>query len=117
MKTIVISLFSLLVGLALGWYLGYVQPNSKANREAMKQFAASDADDSMAAVVAYRTFTLYDAGETQKAMQSLAWPIGVYYRYNRTRPLTDERSNLLFKIEQLASTNQVVATEIHRKIE
>ena len=117
MKTIVISLFSLLVGFALGWYFGYVQPIAKANREAMRQLALSDADDSMAAAVAYRTFMLYDAGETQKAMQSLAWPIGVYYRFNKTRPFTEERSNFLFKIEQLASTNQVVATEIKRKIE
>ena len=115
MKIIVISLFSLLVGLALGWYLGYVQPNTKANREAMRQFAISDADDTMAATVAYRTFMLYDAGETQKAMQSLAWPVGVYYRYNKMQPLTEERSNFLAKIEQLASTNQVVATEIHRQ--
>jgi len=115
MKTIVISLASLLVGLALGWYLGYVQPNAKANREAMRQFAISDADDTMAATVAYRTFMLYDAGETQKAMQSLAWPIGVYYRYNKMQPLTEDRSNFLAKIEQLASTNQIVATEIHRE--
>jgi len=116
MKPIVTSLVSLLVGIALGWYFGYVQPNTKANREAMKQFAIIDADDSMAAAVAYRTFILYDAGETQKAMQSLAWPIGFYYRYNKTRPLTQERSNFLAKIEKLASTNQVVATEINRKV-
>jgi len=115
MKTIIISLSSLLVGLALGWYLGYVQPNAKANREAMKQFATMDADDTMAAAVAYRTFIFYDAGETQKAMQALAWPIGAYYRYNKKQPLTEERSNFLAKIEQLASTNQVVATEIHRE--
>ncbi len=115
MKFIIIALFSLLVGVGIGWHFGYTRPNAKADREAMKEFTAMDADDTKAAVVAYRTFMLYDAGETQKAMQALASPIGLYYRYNKMQPLTEERSNFLAKIEQLASTNQVVATEIHRE--
>ena len=104
-----------MVGVGVGWYFGYTRPIAKANRDAHKQMLAMDADDSMAAAVAYRTFMLYDAGETQKAMQALAWPIGLYYRYNKMQPLTEDRSNFLAEIEKLASTNQVVATEIHRE--
>jgi hypothetical protein len=117
MKILATSIFSLVIGFGLGWYFGYARPNAEANRDAIRWFGKSDDDDSMAAAIAYRTFKLYDAGETQKAMQKLAWPIGVYYRYNKTRTLTADGSNFLAKIEQLASSNKVVAAEIHRTIE
>ena len=117
MKTIATSLVSLLVGIALGWYVGYVRPNGKANREAMKQFAIMDADDSMAAAVAVRAISLIQSGESQKAVEGLVRPVGMFYRYRKTRASTEAHSNLLARIEQLATTNQIVATELHRKIE
>src|SRR5204863_5670854 len=81
MKTIVISLVSLLLGIALGWYVGYARPNAKANREAIKQFAIMDADDSMAAAVAVRAISLIQSGESQKAVEGLVRPVGRFYRY------------------------------------
>ena len=117
MKTIVTSLVSLLVGIALGWYVGYMRPNTKANREAMKHFAIIDADDSMAAAIAVRAIPLIQTGEGQKAVEELKRPIGMFYRFHKPRVSSEEQSNLLARIEQLATTNQVIATEIHRKIE
>ncbi len=117
MKTIVTAVLALVIGFGLGWTVGYVNPKARANREAMKQFAKSDADDSMAAAVAYRAIMRLSSGDTQGAMKSLAWPIGLYYRANRGQPETQERSNFLAQIERLASTNQVLAAEINRKVE
>ena len=120
MKTLVAlvaSLVSLLVGVALGWYLGYARPATKANREAIKQFAIMDADDSMAAAIAVRAIPLIQAGESEKAVKGLVRPIGMFYRFHKPRVSTEEQSNLLTRIEQLAVTNQVIATEIQRRIE
>jgi hypothetical protein len=117
MKIIVSSLSCLLVGIALGWYAGYSRPVAKANREAMKQFVVMDADDSMAAAIAVRAIPLIQAGENQKAVEGLVRPIGMFYRYRKTRVSTEAHSNLLARIEQLAASNQAVATEINRKIE
>ncbi len=79
---------------------------------------ATEADDSMAAIIAVRAIPLVESGDTQKAVEWLAKPVGSYYRvYALHAGTNDERLTLRAKIEQLASTNSVVDTEIHRKIE
>jgi hypothetical protein len=118
MKSIVILLVGLLVGGGVGWYFGYTRPIAKANRDAHQEMLATEADDCMAAVFAVRAIPMIESGDTQKAVAWLAKPIGSYYRaYALPAGTNDERLTLRAKIEQLANTNSVVDTEIHRKIE
>jgi hypothetical protein len=118
MKSIIILLVGLLVGVGVGWYVGYTRPIAKANRDAHQELLAMTADDTMAAIIAMRAIPLVESGDTQKAVQWLSKPIGTYYRvYGLHAGTNDERLTLRAKIEQLASTNSVVDAEIHRKIE
>ena len=115
MKTIIGLVIGLLIGSVFGWYLGYTRPIAKANREARQALHNTEVDDCMAAIIAVRTIPLVEAGETNKAIQWLVKPIGSYYRVYATRAGTnEERLRLRTMIEQLASTNQMVNTEIHR---
>jgi hypothetical protein len=118
MKIIIISLFSLLVGAGFGWYFGYTMPIAKANRDARQEMLSIQADDSMAAIIAIRAVPLIESGDTQKAVQWLSKPIGSYYRvYALHAGTNEERLNLRGQIEEMASTNSVIAAEIHRKVE
>jgi hypothetical protein len=118
MKSIVILLVGLLVGVGGGWYVGYTRPITKANRDARQELLAMEADDCMAAIIAVRVIPMIESGDTQNAIAWLAKPIGSYYRvYALHAGTNDQRLTLRAKIEQLASTNSVVDTEIHRKIE
>jgi len=118
MKTIIILLIGLLVGLGVGWYFGYTKPIAKANRDAHQEMLATESDDSMAAIIAVRAIPLIESGDTQKAVGWLVKPVGSYYRvYGLHAGMNDERLKLRGMIEQLASTNSAVDAEIHRKVE
>ena len=84
---------------------------------ARKQFEMIEYDDSTAAAWALRAIPLIEAGENQKAIQDLARPIGMYYRHYKPRAATEERSNLLVRIEEAARRNPIIAQEIARKTE
>jgi alpha-glucosidase (family GH31 glycosyl hydrolase) len=65
-----------------------------------------------------KAIPVVESGDTQKAVYLLALPIGGWYRvYANKAGTNEERLTLRAKIEQLASTNSVVAGEIHKKIE
>jgi hypothetical protein len=118
MKTIVGLVIGLLIGSILGWCFGYTRPIAKASREAQQEMHNVEVDDSMAAIIAVKTIPFVEAGETNKAIQWLVKPVGSYYRVYATRAGTnEERLRLRTMIEQLASTNQMVNAEIHRKVE
>src|SRR5450759_314590 len=118
MKIIIALTVGLLIGAGVGWYAGYTRPLTKSNRDARRYLTTMEVDDSTAAIFAVRAIPIVESGDTQKAVQWLAKPIGSYYRVYETKAGTNaERLSLRAKIEQLASTNSVVAAEIHRKIE
>jgi hypothetical protein len=118
MKSIIILLVGLLVGVGVGWYFGYTRPIAKANRDARREMLAMTVDDTMSALIAVKAIPLVESGDTQKAVKWLSKPIGSYYRvYALHAGTNDERLSMRAMIEQLASTNSVVDTEIHRKIE
>ena len=118
MKIIIALIAGLAAGLATGWYAGYTRPLTKANRDARHYLTTMEVDDSTAAIFALRAIPLLESGDRQKTIAYLAKPIGSYYRiYANKAGTNEERLRLRSKIEQLASSNSVVAAEIQRKLE
>jgi hypothetical protein len=113
MKTTMISLVSLLVGIGVGWYVGYSRPTAQMSREMRHQFDADESDQAAAAALATQAIQCIDSGETQKAVQFLTFPIMVYYRDYATQPGTNaQRLKVRAYIELLAQTNPVVAARL-----
>ena len=80
--------------------------------------AIADAGYTTPTPIQVKAIPVVESGDTQKAVHLLALPIGGWYRVYASKAGTnEERLTLRAKIEQLASTNSVVAAEIHRKIE
>jgi hypothetical protein len=72
-------------------------------------------DDATATLYACRFFQLNDAGQTQEGLKFMAEPIGSYYRIYKNRSVSQRDADLISFIEQLASTNQIIAAEIYKK--
>jgi hypothetical protein len=118
MKIIIAVMAGLVIGSGVGWFAGYTRPAAQANRDVGQLLTLMEWDDSKAAHFAVKAIPVVEAGDTQKAVRLLALPIGGWYRVYASKAGTnEERLTLRAKIEQLASTNSVVAAEIHRKIE
>jgi hypothetical protein len=113
MKTKVISLVSLLIGICVGWYAGYTRPFHEGLRYLRMQDDAYESGHAMAASLAMDAIQSIDAGESQKAVQFLSLPIESYYStYSMFAGTNAERLKVTACIEQLAQTNQIVATRI-----
>jgi hypothetical protein len=118
MKIIIPLIAGLVIGLSAGWYAGYTRPAAIVNRNEVQFYKTMEWDDSKAAHFAVKAIPVVESGDTQKAVHLLALPIGGWYRvYASHAGKNEERLTLRAKIEQLASTNSVVAAEIHRKLE
>jgi len=116
-KIITALVVGLLIGSCVGWYAGHTRSARKEDRDEQQLFTSMEWDDSKAASFAVKAIPVVESGDTQKAVRLLALPIGEWYRVYATKPATDERLRLRSKIERLASSNSMVASEIHRKIE
>ena len=69
-----------------------------------------EGDDGAAAIIAMDAIPCIEAGDTQKAVQYLSFTIGHYYSHYAIQSRPDElRLKLRTQIEQLASTNQIIA--------
>ena len=111
MKTII----SLAVGLVIGWFLGYTRPATKEKTEVAKFLTTMEWDDSKAANFAVKAIPAVEAGDKQKAIELLALPIGSWYRvYAENTGTNEDRIRLKEKINQLASSNSIVASEIRK---
>jgi hypothetical protein len=118
MKIIAALIVGLLAGSAVGWYAGYTHPAVKESREVSQLLTNMEWDDSKAANFAVKAIPVVESGDTQKAVHLLALPIGGWYRVYASKAGTNQDRVLLrAKIEQLASTNPVVAAEIQKKID
>jgi hypothetical protein len=114
MKTFVASVIFLLVGLAIGCYVGYRYCDRHATNEAVQQMVdGMESQDGADAMMAVNCIRLIESGETQKAVQMLSFPIATYYSAYALHPSTnEERLKIRAQIEQLASTNQLIAARL-----
>ena len=113
MRIIIASLVCLLVGSGIGYYLGYTRPTAKADRYVLEQMHQMEDDDAAAVVIAMEAIPAIEAGDAQKAVQYLSFTIASYYTTHAIHPHPDElRLKLRTEIEQLASTNQIIAARI-----
>ena len=118
MKITIALLVGLVIGSGVGWYVGYTRPAYKAHRNEIEFYKTMEWDDSKAAHFAVKAIPVVESGDTQRAVHLLALPIGGWYRvYASHAGTNEERLTLRAKIEQLASTNSIVAAEIQRRIE
>ena len=118
MKASVASIFFLLIGLAVGCYVGYRYCDKHTSNEAIQQMVESgERSDALAAVTSMRAIGLIDSGTPQQAVQALSYPIARYYFIYATSAFTnEERLKLRASIETLASTNQTVAAQIAKEM-
>jgi hypothetical protein len=113
MKIIVTSLVSLLVGIAIGWYVGYSRPTAKYDRYAQQEMQKMKDEGALSAIYATRAIEMIQAGDTQKAVYALSFPIANYYVIDSRNPGTNEtRLRIRSEIEGLARTNMQVAAQI-----
>ena len=114
MKTFIASLTGLLVGLAIGCYVGHRYYQRHTTNEAVQQLVeAGESSDALLAATSSRAIGFIDAGETQRAVETLSRPIAHYYSIYTTSTFTNEqRLALRAMIEELAKTNKTVAAQI-----
>ncbi len=113
MKTAVVAVLSLLIGIGAGWYFGYSRPNAETMRDLRHQEARDEADHMLSAAFAVGAINRIDAGNTQAAVQWLSEPIADFGSHCQINPSTnEERLKLLNAIEELAHTNQIVAVHL-----
>lgn len=137
MKRIVTVVFSILVGVGVGWYFGYTRPNSKYLRELWQSYRETRArlhvtdqemeelmpkipqiakslrqDQEMAAMVALRALRCLELGNTNESKQTLLTAIGDYYR---SFPDRGGDTNVLASIEKAAQKYPALAAELSKK--
>jgi hypothetical protein len=113
MKTILISLVALLVGVGIGWYVGYTMSNAQTEKDVGSLLEAQESGAAVTATYAADTVRFIDAGDTQKALQCLSIPIAHYWtEYAIYAGTNSERLKVRSHIEQWAATNQIVAARI-----
>jgi len=118
MKTCVTSVIFLLVGLGVGFYIGYRDYQKHIASEAIQQMVESgESPEALLASMSARTISLIDSGQGQQAVQMLSFPIAHYYYLYASSTFTNEqRLKLRALIDGLASTNQIVAAQIAKEM-
>jgi hypothetical protein len=108
-----------LVGAAVGWYLGHSGQNTEAHRVVRQVWTRSEeVFDAAEARSALKAIPIIESADTKQAVAWFAKPIARYYHQFGGEACTNsERLMLRDKIEQLASTNTIVADEIHAKVQ
>ena len=114
MKACVASGIFLLVGLAVGFFIGYRDYQKHIASEAVQEVVESaESSAALMAAMSARTISLIDSGQDQKAVEMLSFPIAHYYYIYASSTFTNEqRLKLRALIDGLASTNQTVAAQI-----
>jgi len=114
MKNFATSIIFLLIGLAVGSYIGYRYCDRHTSNVAMQAMVESlESHDALMASVSAQTIRLIDSGQDQQAVQMLSLPIASYYYVYASSTFTNEqRLKLRVMIDTLASTNRTVAAQI-----
>jgi uncharacterized protein YneF (UPF0154 family) len=116
MKPLIVFV-SLVVGLLIGFYVGYRYDENyaqhlinKYQQEFVRVMKSSEGDQ---ATEASRVIELIESGDRSNAVRILSRPVADYYQAYAVFAVTDRDRKLRTLIEQLASTNQVIADAIH----
>jgi len=119
MKAFLASSISLLVGLAIGWYVGHRCYEKHVTNEALQQMLdTGESSDREHAARAVRAIEMIQMGKSGDAVELLSRPVADYYHLHAGLTHNDERTKgVLAMIEGLASTNAAVADAIHAKIQ
>ena len=118
MKTLIASFLALLLGLVAGWYFEHQRAERKMTDVVEQMQQPIESGDREHAARAVRAIQMIESGESSNAVQLLSRPIVDYYHFHVGLTHNDERTKgVLALIEQLASTNTVIADEIHAKIQ
>ena len=112
MKTLIVSALSLLLGLVAGWYVEYRHGEREKTEIVQQMMEGTESSDGEHAARAARAIQLIDSGETQQAVQLLSGPVACYYSIYEAASTNDRRSKVRSLIEELARTNQVVASRL-----
>ena len=119
MKTIFLSVVSLVVGLAIGDYIGYRYHDRHISNEAVQQMLdGMESADRLEAARSIRAIELIQTGNSQQAVEMFSFPIADFYASHVNLEHNDGRTQeLLARIGEFARTNQVVAAEIKREMD
>jgi|SRR5208282_912184 len=114
MKIIIIAVISLLLGVGVGWCLGYTQAAKKAG--SLFEYGREIGEE-LGATYAAEAVRCIDEGDTQRAVHSLSVPIAHYWvSYAITAGTNSERLRTRSYIEERAYTNSIVAAQIKRQM-
>lgn len=116
MKALTALVMALLVGSAVGWFLGNSKAGTKCREkteEAVRR--REEVDTALAADYALIAIPMIEQGDTNAAVQRLSRLIAVYYDGYATKPGTNEmRQRGKRVIEAMARTNQILAEMIQK---
>lgn len=114
MKTFIASLTCLLIGLAIGYYVGHRHDQGGSTDVGVQQLVeAGESSDALLVATSARAISFIDAGQTQRAIETLSRPIAHFYTvYTSSTSGNERRLALRAMIEELARTNITVAAQI-----
>jgi hypothetical protein len=116
---LVAAMFGIVIGLAVGWYIGYTRPVVQANRDARRYLDSMEHDDRMTALVALAAIRHLEEDRSAKAKELLAQQLGSYYVIygppdNPKKRISEDRMHTLRKIEEAARNYPVVQAAIEK---
>jgi hypothetical protein len=112
-KTFIISVTCLVVGLAAGFFVGCRFYSRHVTNEAVTQMTEEmESSVGYHAAEATRVIELIDSGDRTNAVRILSRPIADYYSLYAVYTNTDRERKMRAMIDALASTNQTVAAVI-----
>jgi len=117
MKALLASSIALVIGLAVGAFVGRRSYDKHVTNEAVQQLVESvESSERERAARAVRAIEMIQSGRTSDAVELLSRPIAHYYQLYASSTHNDERTrDVLSMIERLANTNALVSNAIHSK--
>jgi hypothetical protein len=113
MKTLIASVLSLAVGLLIGWTFGYRHSRHESTEAVQQLVDYTEASDAAQAARDARAIGLLESGDTKETVRLLSTPVAHYYAvYSNLSVNREQRSKVRALIEQVAKTNQVLASSI-----
>jgi uncharacterized protein YneF (UPF0154 family) len=114
MKALIASIVCLVVGLAVGVFVGHRSYERHITNEAVQQMLSGmESSQRLEAMMSIRAISLAESGDTQHVAQIFSPLIASFYSEYAPMTHNDKRTrDLLARIEQLSRSNQVVAAQI-----